>query len=114
VAKANATAASEDVADRVRFHVGDAERIPLPDASVDAVVCECAFCTFPDKKTAAEMARVLKPGGRVGITEVRSIPPASTRSGHWPVGSHASLLRRNRRLLAPDGGEGALGGHGVG
>jgi arsenite methyltransferase len=71
VAKANATAASEGLGDRVRFHLGDAERIPLPDASVDAVVCECAFCTFPDKKTAAaEMARVLKPGGRVGITDV--------------------------------------------
>ena len=68
VAKANATAASEGLGEQVRFHLGDAERIPLPDASVDAVVCECAFCTFPDKKTAAaEMARVPKPGGRVGI-----------------------------------------------
>jgi ubiquinone/menaquinone biosynthesis C-methylase UbiE len=59
----------------VRFHLGDAERIPLPDASVDAVVCECAFCTFPDKTTAAsEMARVLKPGGKVGITDVALDP----------------------------------------
>jgi ubiquinone/menaquinone biosynthesis C-methylase UbiE len=75
VAKANATAASEGIGERVRFHLGDAERIPLPDASVDAVVCECAFCTFPDKKTAAaEMARVLKPGGRVGITDVALDP----------------------------------------
>jgi arsenite methyltransferase len=75
VAKANATSASEGLADRVRFHLGDAERIPLPDASVDAVVCECAFCTFPDKKTAAaEMARVLKPGGCVGITDVALDP----------------------------------------
>jgi len=38
VAKANATAAAEGLADHVRFHLGDAERIPLPDASVDAVV----------------------------------------------------------------------------
>jgi arsenite methyltransferase len=75
VAKANATAASEGLGDQVRFHLGDAERIPLPDGSVDAVVCECAFCTFPDKKTAAaEMARVLKPGGRVGITDVALDP----------------------------------------
>jgi arsenite methyltransferase len=75
VAKANATAASEGLGQQVRFHLGDAERIPLPDASVDAVVCECAFCTFPDKKTAAaEMARVLKPGGRVGITDVALDP----------------------------------------
>ena len=46
-----------------------------PTASFDAVVCECAFCTFPDKPTAAaEFARVLRPGGRVGITDVTLDP----------------------------------------
>ncbi len=71
VANANARAAERGVEGRVRFTVGDAENLPLADASVDAVVCECAFCTFPDKPTAAaEMARVLRPGGRVGITDV--------------------------------------------
>jgi ubiquinone/menaquinone biosynthesis C-methylase UbiE len=71
VAAANAKAIEAGVADRVHFHIGDAERLPLPDRSVDTVVCECAFCTFPDKPTAAsELARVLKPGGRVGITDV--------------------------------------------
>ncbi len=75
VAAANATAASRGLAEQVQFHLGDAERIPLPDGSVDAVVCECAFCTFPDKATAAaEMARVLRPGGRVGITDVALDP----------------------------------------
>jgi arsenite methyltransferase len=75
VAKANATAASAVIAGRVRFHLGDAERIPLPDGSVDAVVCECAFCTFPDKPTAAaELARVLRTGGRIGITDVVADP----------------------------------------
>lgn len=55
----------------VRFVVGDAERLPLPDASLDVVVSECALCTFPDKAAAAgEMARVLRVGGRVGITDV--------------------------------------------
>ena len=75
VAGANAKAAANGLADQVRFTVGDAERLPLPDGSVDAVVCECAFCTFPDKATAAaEMARVLKPGGRIGITDVTLDP----------------------------------------
>ena len=75
VAKANARAAEQGVAGRVRFTVGDAEQLPLPDASVDAVVCECAFCTFPDKPTAArELARVLRPGGRLGITDVALDP----------------------------------------
>jgi len=75
VAKANLLAEEQGVSDQVCFHHGDAERIPLPDASVDAIMCECAFCTFPDKATAAaEMARVLKPGGRVGITDVAIDP----------------------------------------
>lgn len=75
VAKANARAAEQGVDHRVRFTVGDAEELPLADASVDAVVCECAFCTFPDKPTAAaELARVLRPGGRLGITDVALDP----------------------------------------
>ncbi|GAA5128985.1 class I SAM-dependent methyltransferase [Haloechinothrix salitolerans] len=71
VATARLAAAEAGLSERVRFHLGDAERIPLPDATFDALVCECAFCTFPDKATAAaEFARVLRPGGRVGITDV--------------------------------------------
>lgn len=63
--------AGAGLAAKVRFHLGDAERIPLPDNAFDVVVCECAFCTFPDKATAAaEFARILRPGGRVGITDV--------------------------------------------
>jgi hypothetical protein len=71
VTAATDRAASRGVADRVRFHGGDAEALPVPDDGFDAVICECALCTFPDKTTAArEMARVLRPGGRVGITDV--------------------------------------------
>lgn len=56
---------------QVEFRAGDAESLPLVDATYDAVVCECALCTFPDKASAAaEMARVLRPGGRVGLTDV--------------------------------------------
>ena len=75
VANATRLAAERGLAETVRFHLGDAERIPLPDGSVDVVFCECAFCTFPDKASAAaEMARVLRPGGRVGITDVALDP----------------------------------------
>lgn len=71
VARARERAAEADLTRRARFDVGDAERLPVDDASFDAVVCECAFCTFPDKDTAAaEFARVLRPGGQVGITDV--------------------------------------------
>ena len=75
VAKANAKAAERGIDSQVRFTVGDAEQLPLPDASFDAIVCECAFCTFPNKPTAArELARVLRPGGRLGITDVALDP----------------------------------------
>ncbi len=71
VDRARATTESAGLADAVRFHTGDAERVPLADGEFDAAVCECAFCTFPDKHTAAaEFARVLRPGGRVGVTDV--------------------------------------------
>jgi hypothetical protein len=74
--------------DQVRMHVGDAERLPLPDTTFDALVCECAWCTFPDKAAAAaEFARVLRPGGRVGITDVtigeRGLPSELTTMQAW-------------------------------
>jgi arsenite methyltransferase len=71
VARARDRARRFGLADRVAFEVGDAERLPLGDGSVDATICECALCTFPDKAAAAaELARVLRPGGRLGITDV--------------------------------------------
>lgn len=57
--------------DLVRFQQADAERLPFPDASFDAAICECAFCTFPGKPAAAaEFARVLKPGGKAGLSDL--------------------------------------------
>ncbi|MGH8985772.1 MAG: class I SAM-dependent methyltransferase, partial [Acidimicrobiia bacterium] len=71
VARARTRATEAGLDGRVRFEIGDAERLPVDDASFDAAVCECAFCTFPDKDTAAaELTRILRGGGRVGITDV--------------------------------------------
>jgi arsenite methyltransferase len=71
VDRANELATNENLGSHVHFEIGDAERLDFPDASFDAVVCECAFCTFPDKFAAAhEFARVLRPGGRVGISDL--------------------------------------------
>jgi ubiquinone/menaquinone biosynthesis C-methylase UbiE len=56
---------------RVCFRTGDAEGLPFPDASFDAVICECAFCTFPDKAAAAdEFARVVRSSGGVGLSDL--------------------------------------------
>jgi len=46
---------------------GSADAIPLPDASVDAVVCAQAFHWFATRQAVAEMRRVLVPGGVLGL-----------------------------------------------
>ena len=59
------------LSERVSFRQGDAECLPFADGSFDAIVCECAFCTFPNKQLAAgEFARVLRKGGRVGLSDL--------------------------------------------
>lgn len=55
----------------VSFQLGDAERLPFEGDAFDAVVCECAFCTFPSKPAAAkEFFRVLKRAGQVGLSDL--------------------------------------------
>lgn len=46
---------------------GTAQAIPLPDASVDVVTCAQAFHWFANAEALAEIARVLRPGGRLGL-----------------------------------------------
>ncbi len=71
VAAAQTHAQEQGVAQLTHFRQGDAEGLPFEAATFDAVVSECSFCTFPDKTTAAaEMARVLKPGGRLGLSDM--------------------------------------------
>ncbi|MGE0485630.1 MAG: methyltransferase domain-containing protein [Gammaproteobacteria bacterium] len=64
---ARARAASAGLDGRVRFEVADcANRLPLPDGSVDVVVSIEAACHFADKsRFLAECRRVLRPGGRL-------------------------------------------------
>ncbi|WP_370409584.1 class I SAM-dependent methyltransferase [Streptomyces fradiae] len=85
-ALAQGAAQAAGLAGRARFATGDAEHLPYEGGSFDAVVCECALCTFPDKaRAAAEFARVLRPGGRLGITGVTAdadrLPPELTGLG---------------------------------
>jgi arsenite methyltransferase len=78
VRQATARADKAGVSHLVRFRQGDAENLDFPDASFDAVLCECAFCTFPDKHVAAgEFGRVVRPGGKLGLSDL-------TRSAELP------------------------------
>ncbi|MBP0634523.1 class I SAM-dependent methyltransferase [Cupriavidus sp. AcVe19-6a] len=51
----------------VQALAGSAESIPLPDASADAVVCAQAFHWFASDRAIAEIRRVLRPRGRLGL-----------------------------------------------
>lgn len=71
VEAARSLARVEHLESRVRFERSDAECLTFSDESFDAVICECAFCTFPDKARAArEFFRVLRRGGQVGISDL--------------------------------------------
>ncbi len=74
--RAAADMVARDVArPRVRFVRGDAEALPFADGSADAVLCECALCAFPDQALAAsEIARVLRRGGRVALSDMVAEP----------------------------------------
>lgn len=75
VADAGQLAFAKGLSSLVRFERGDAEGLPFPDKSFDAIICECAFCTFPNKTNAArELARVLRPCGRVGLSDLTRGP----------------------------------------
>jgi ubiquinone/menaquinone biosynthesis C-methylase UbiE len=57
-----------------------AERIPLPDASVDEVICSLVLCTVADPHTVlAEVRRILRPGGRFRFVEHVAAPRRGPR-----------------------------------
>jgi ubiquinone/menaquinone biosynthesis C-methylase UbiE len=91
---------------------GDAERLPVDDASFDTVVCALSLCSIPDPAAAiAEMRRALVPGGRLLLLDhvVSSWPPV--RAAQWlleritirTAGEH--FTRRQRPLVEAAGFE---------
>ena len=70
-ARARELTRATDLSARVCFALGDAEDLPFRDDSFDVVISECSLCTFPDlERSLTEIRRVLRPGGRVGISDV--------------------------------------------
>ncbi len=95
--------------DNVEFHLGQIESLPLPDASVDVVISNCVVNLSPDQPTVwKEIARVLRPGGRVSISDLallRPLPEAVKTDIQALVGciAGASLLEDTRRMMVDAG-----------
>jgi SAM-dependent methyltransferase len=89
-----------------------AERIPLPDGSVEAVISSLVLCTVDDpERTLAEIRRVLRPGGRFwcvehvaapGGTVVAGVQALVRRPWHWLFGG-CDTRRDTARLLREAG-----------
>jgi SAM-dependent methyltransferase len=76
--RARANAERQGLAN-VEFHEATIDKLPLPDGLVDCVISNCVINLAPDKHAVLrEVARVLKPGGRVAVSDIalkKPLPP---------------------------------------
>jgi len=97
LARANATKAGVTNATFLRGHIED---IPLPDRHVDVVISNCVINLSTDKpRVLAEAFRVLRPGGRLGVSDViaeEGIEPAKLADAEQQVGCLNGALTRHQ------------------
>jgi arsenite methyltransferase len=93
----------------VEFHLARIDELPLPDGSVDCLISNCVINLAPDKPAVfREMFRVLKPGGRVAVSDIalkRPLPPEVGQDMLAYVGciAGAVLIEDYQRMLKEAG-----------
>jgi SAM-dependent methyltransferase len=93
----------------VEFHQATIDKLPLPDSSVDCVISNCVINLAPDKPAVfQEIARVLKPGGRLAVSDIalkKLLPVEIGQDLMAYVGciAGAVLIEEYRRQLAEAG-----------
>jgi SAM-dependent methyltransferase len=93
----------------VEFYKATIDNMPLPDASVDCVISNCVINLAPDKPAVfREIARVLKPGGRLAVSDIalkKPLPPEIGNDLMAYVGciAGAILMEDYRKWLAAAG-----------
>ena len=98
-------------ATNVEFYQAQIDRLPLPDASVDCILSNCVINLAADKPAVfREMLRVLKPGGRISISDIalkQPLPPDVVSSLQAYVGciAGAMMISEYERLLKEAGFE---------
>jgi arsenite methyltransferase len=87
---------------RVEFRLGEIEHLPVADASVDAIISNCVINLSPDKaQVFREAHRVLKPGGRLVVSDLvltRPLSPAMRENVDLYVGCVAGAALRDEYL----------------
>ncbi|NIO06041.1 MAG: arsenite methyltransferase, partial [Proteobacteria bacterium] len=88
----------------VEFRLGEIENLPAADGSVDAVISNCVINLSPEKRRVfAEAFRVLKPGGRLMISDIvllKELPESIKNSIEAYVGCISGALERTKYLQA--------------
>jgi arsenite methyltransferase len=111
IERARANAAKQKLS-QVAFHLATIDRLPLPDESVDCIISNCVINLAPDKQAVfREMFRVLKPGGRLAISDIalkKPLPAEVTKDVLAYVGciAGAELMADYDRGLRDAGFEG--------
>ena len=114
IARARANAAQPingQVLPNVEFHLAAIDRLPLANDSVDCLTSNCVINLAPDKAAVfREMRRVLKPGGRVAVSDIalkKPLPPELARDVAAYIGciAGAALIDDYRRGLLDAGFE---------